>query len=513
VSLRVETISSYPAPRFDFEEVAGRRSFTPDARLRTAFLARGAGEDNLGRLFEPGSLCVTTGQQPGLFTGPVYTLHKAMAAIAVARKLESLMGRPVVPVFWVAGDDHDFVESSSTSILTVANEIETLTLGERPTAAPQLPMYKQILGEGSAAALTALAGATPDTEFKRSVLDCVARHYRPDNDVASAFAGMLAELLGRFGLVVFQPYHEAAKIAAAPVTVQALEAAASINSSLSRRVADLSEAGQPTPIKVDAQATTVMLEAGMGRDRLILAEGSFETRRSGERWTLAQLATIAQDEPHRLSPNVLLRPVVEAAMLPTLAYVAGPGELAYLPQADPLYARLGIEPQHKVARWGGTILERRVQKVLDKFGIAADDLAASEGQLEARLAREEMPGEIASALVELRRALSEQYGLLAAAAARLDPTLEKPVRSEGHTAMRRLGEVEKKIVGQLKRRNATVAEQLAKARTNLFPLGQPQERVLNALPYLIRYGDEFLDTILERCTEWAVALETAPGDT
>jgi uncharacterized protein YllA (UPF0747 family) len=158
-------------------------------------------------------------------------------------------------------------------------------------------------------------------------------------------------------------------------------------------------------------------------------------------------------------------------------------------------------------------MERRIVKVLDKFGIEAADLAAPEGQLEAQLVKDEMPEDAAAAIAGLRRAMEEQYGRLADAASDLDPTLEKPVRSEGHNSIRRLGEIEKRLVGQLKRQNAMVGEQLAKARANLYPLGRPQERVLNALPYLVRYGDALVDGVLEKCSAWMAALDTAHGDT
>lgn len=299
----------------------------------------------------------------------------------------------------------------------------------------------------------------------------------------------------------------------APWLVRALEQAEAIDTALAERAAQLEAAGRLTPIRTGGGATTVMIEASLGRDRLMHNGASFETRRSGEQWSLAELRRIAATEPQRLSPNVLLRPVVEAAILPTVAYVGGPGEIAYLPQSDPVYRILGVKPQNRVTRWAGRVVEQRIAKVLNKYGIAAEQLDAPEGQLEATLVQADMPKAAAAAMETLRSTLSNEYERLAEAAASLDATLERPVRSEKQAALRRLTEIEKRLVGQLKKRNEVVSQQLAKARAHLFPLGQPQERVLNAVPFLIRYGDAFIDGISERCTEWTAALETASGQT
>jgi bacillithiol biosynthesis cysteine-adding enzyme BshC len=508
-----QTVPLGEPPMFDVNEAVHGREKKLDNTLRSAFLAHDSATDNLDRLFAAGSLCVTTGQQPGVLTGPLFTLYKGLTAVALAQSLERILGRPVVPVFWVAGDDHDFAEINHCHMVTVSNEVERLVLRDRAPDAHLVPAYRERLGDEIDTVIGKIAETTPETEYKSDVLAWVREHYRPDADVATAFAQAVSVLLGRFGLVVFQPTHPAAKGVMAPWLVRALEQAGAIETALAQQAAQLEAAGRPTPIRTGGGATTVMIEASLGRDRLIYNGASFETRRSGEQWSLAELRTIAATEPQRLSANVLLRPVVEAAILPTVAYVGGPGEVAYLPQSDPAYRILGVRPQARVARWAGRVVEQRIAKVLNKYGIAAEQLDAPEGQLEATLVQADMPTAAAAAVETLRSTLSSQYERLAEAAASLDATLERPVRSEGQAALRRLTAIEKRLVGQLKKRNEVLNQQLAKARANLFPLGQAQERVLNVVPFLIRYGDAFVDGISERCTEWTAALETASGQT
>jgi uncharacterized protein YllA (UPF0747 family) len=196
-----------------------------------------------------------------------------------------------------------------------------------------------------------------------------------------------------------------------------------------------------------------------------------------------------------------------------VAYVAGPGELAYQPQSAPLYAPLDVTPQAFVPRWSGLIIEARIGKVLEKFGLEPGDLSLPEGQLEQRLVRGDMPAEAQAALAALRQTLPREYDALRDAAARVDPTLRQPVESARHAAEAALRDLEKRIVSHLKQRNDILLQQVAKARNNLFPLGQPQERGLTPAPYLVRYGPAFLDAAFAEIGRWAAALEPAPGGT
>jgi bacillithiol biosynthesis cysteine-adding enzyme BshC len=501
-----------PRPALDVRKTAERRALEIDPHLEAAFTARGEAEANLRLIFKEGALCVTTGQQPGLLTGPLYTIYKALSAAALARAMQSKLQRPVVPVFWVAGDDHDFSEANHLHLLTIGNTVERVTLRERDQEAPQLPLYTEKLGSDIEQVLEAVARETPETEFKSEIIDWATRHYRPEANMASAFGTALAELLGRHGIVVFDPTHPAAKEAMAQWHVRAIENAADIDSALAGRARELANSGAQIPIGVGDGATTVLIESRLGRDRLVMKGDGFVARRSGECWSLDELRAVARSEPRRLSANVLLRPVVEAATIPTVAYVAGPGELNYLPQTDPIYEALGVEPQERVTRWAGRMVEARVAKVLSKYEIAGDELNAPEGQLEARLVRDEMPSDASLAIEALRSVIDTEYERLSAAASHIDSTLEKPVRSAGHSAMRGVADVEKRIVSQLKKQNDIVVQQLAKARLSLFPLGKPQERVLNIVPYLIRYGSSFLDSALDCCVEWIGTLETTLGE-
>ena len=282
-------------------------------------------------------------------------------------------------------------------------------------------------------------------------------------------------------LAVFQAHHPAAKRVIAPLALRALD------------------------VTLDDGHLPVLVEGAGGRDRLRAENGGYVTRRSGERFSRADLERIAADQPERLSANVLLRPAVEAALFPTVAYAAGPGELEYFPRAAPLYRVLdgGVEPQPAVARWSGVLVESRVDKVLEKHGLALDDLAGPPGALEARLVRDALPAEAAAVFDDVRTAVEGAFGRLGGAVARVDPTLERAVLSVRNAALGGTADVEKKLVAALKRGNETLVGQLARARAALYPAGKPQERALTPASFFIRYGTGLVDTLQTEVARWA----------
>ncbi len=431
-------------------------------------------------------LVVTTGQQPGLFTGPLYTIYKALSAVALARRVARERATPVVPVFWVAGDDHDFAEANHAWFLNPAGDLAQIVLRQRPADAPLRPLARELCGPEITAALEALAAGTPDSEFKAPVLDWLAQAFRPDASLADAFAHALTALLGPRGegggeLVIFRAHDPAAKRAMAPWLLKALA------------------------VTLPDGLSPVMVEGRAGRDRLRPAGDGFVTRRGGERFSRAELERIAAEAPERLSPNVLLRPAIEAALFPTVAYAAGPGELAYLPDAAPLFAALGVRGPAAVPRWSGVLVESRVEKLMEKHGLLLEGFTGAPGALEAQLVRETLPPEATDLFAALRARLDDDYGRLARAVAGIDPTLERPVQSARNAALAGTQEIEKKLIASLKRANETLVGQIARARAAVYPRGEPQERVLTIASFLIRHGPALLDAVDAEVARWAAA--------
>jgi bacillithiol biosynthesis cysteine-adding enzyme BshC len=465
-----------------------------------ALLARGDAGRGLQQLLAGGALAVTTGQQAGLFTGPLYAVHKALSAAALARALSARWHTPVVPVFWVAGDDHDFAEINHCTVLGADGKAARIVLRERPADAPMLPAYREPVGPEGALALGRIEELLPPSEFRADALGWLGRAYTGDRSMAEACAVALADLLAPYGVVVCRGWHGALKRAARGVLLEAARQAEQLDAALAAESQRLREAGREAPVGVGEGLSLLMLEGARGRDRLKIAgPGSFATRRGGEAHDVAALERILEEEPTRLSANVLLRPAVEAAVLPTVAYVGGAGELAYLAQARPVFELLGVPRPARVARLSGFVVEAKVDRVLERFALAPEDLARSDGELAARVAREDLPQDAVQALAALRASIGSGYAALQSATAAIDRSLEKPVENARNQALVGTQEIEKKLVAALRRGNDTALQQLARAREQLFPDAQPQERVLTMASVLSRHGAAAMEML------WAAA--------
>lgn len=470
--------------------------------LLDAFVCAEGTDSARDRLRAADVLVVTTGQQPGLLTGPLYTIHKALSAVAMARLLEARWKRPVVPVFWAAGGDHDFAEGNHASWPAADGTTVTMTLRERAPDAPLTPLYREPVGPEIGPVLDRLAADLPASEFREEVLALFHRWYRPEATLADSCAHVLAELLAPFGVVVFDATHAAVKRAQMPILLRALTDSAGIDQALISRNRSLLAAGHDAGVTVGDGATLVMYEGQQGRDRLSARNPGFITRRSREELSLAEIERAASEDPGRFSPNVLLRPAVESAILPTVAYMAGPGELRYFALAEAVYSPLGIPEQLPLPRWSGMMVDARTDRVIEKFGSTMEELLQPGQQLETRVVREQLPDEARHALEELRTTIEREYALLAQAAASIDPTIEKPIRNLAGQALTGTQDAEKRIVSHLKRRQSIETQQIARARELVLPLGKPQERVHTLAPWLAKYGPSLLTDLLATIEDW-----------
>ncbi|HET9065795.1 MAG TPA: bacillithiol biosynthesis cysteine-adding enzyme BshC [Gemmatimonadales bacterium] len=496
-SLRIERapVLQVPEPPIRFAGLA--------TELRAAF-APGAARD---RLFRPEAVVVTTGQQPGLFGGPLYTVHKALAARALARELEARWHRPVVPVFWVAGDDHDWAEASSATWWTARDEVRHGQLEARPDGAPQLPMSRTPVPEAALVRIRdALAGDLAAGPGRERALDWIDRHWRAPATMASAFLGGIQELLDPLGIAVLDPTHAVFKRAQQSPLRLALERSDEID----RALASLPDAG--TGITAGDGATLVFLESADGRDRLVRdASGRFATRRSGESFARADLLALLDTAPERFSANVLLRPVVEAALLPTVAYVAGPGEARYLThQAHAVYPLLEVTPQRVIPRWQGTIVDATTDRLLRRLGCPADQIIGGGRELERELLMRDMPLEAVSALATLERTIEETGRTLVRAGTSIDAVLDRAIQGRTGRMLgitRDLGDLLRR---HLKRREDIAWSQYQRLRHRLVPDDAPQERVITVAAALGVWGQDWMEAVARATEQWArVVLEAS----
>lgn len=472
--------------------VAQRLSAESRALVAPALRPLSAGAAaRLGRILSGDGYVVTTGQQAGLFGGPLYTVNKALSAMRLAEALEERLGEPVLAVFWIAADDHDWAEVDHTWVL----DREGGTRRIRVTSDADLPphaMADRLLGDGVSAALDALERALPESEFTPSVLGAVRAAYRPDATVAGAFETLLATLFEGHDLALMSSSHPAVKRASAPVLRRAIERSESDAATLARTTKRLAAAGYPAQVQLADEASNVFLHDEHGRDRMVREGDGWELRRSRRRLTDEEVNALLSEQPERFSPNVLLRPVVESTILPTLAYVAGPAELSYFAQIGCLFEAHGVEPPIVYPRFRIMLLEGRVRRVLEKFGLEVEDFARPVHALTADLVRREVPAEATRAIEAMRAAIGAGYADVTGGAAVVDATLEAWMEKQRNAALINLNDAERKVASHLRKRMQIEIGQIEKAANAIAPNGAPQERVLNVIGFLARHGTDLL---------------------
>jgi bacillithiol biosynthesis cysteine-adding enzyme BshC len=454
-------------------------------RVRGAFAADGDAARRLSRVSAERGVVVTTGQQPGLFGGPLYALSKALSALAIADAIERVTGVAAAPVFWAATDDADFLEASVT-FASNADGLHELRQDNRPDAGT--PMSLAPLGS-LAPQLERLRVACGSSAHAR-YFDAAQSAYSRSDTVGGAYVALMRSLLEPLGVAVLDASHASVRDAARPLLLEALSRASAVAEAGAARVAGIRAAGFEPQVEDDRGLSLVFaVEHGVKR-RLSIAEAA-----------AAPAAALA--------PNVLLRPVVERELLPTVAYVAGPGELAYFSQADAVSLALGRDRLVAVPRWSCTVLEPFVERALSRLGVQYQELHDLPA-IERRLARASLPDNVTRTWKRLTEQVQALVGELARAVQ--ESSLMPPAVLEGlgRSLAHRLSRAERRLLAAAKRRDDATRRDLTCAAAAMWPRGQRQERMLNFVPMLARGGDALVAEMRSAAADHARQLIDAP---
>jgi bacillithiol synthase len=444
------------------------------------------------RLADAATVAVVTGQQAGLFGGPLYTLLKALTAVRLAAQVTADHGVPAVAVFWVESEDHDWQEVRSCAVFDAEMSRRVISLGTPPDAG-DVPVSSVLLDPSILAAVDGLRATLPPTEFTAGTLDALSRAYRPGAGMSEAFGIWLESLLGRLGLVVYDSSERATKAAAAGLFARELESPATSWLALAQGRA-LIELGYHAQVVPHEDAVALFALDGT-RQSIRARDGAFLV---GDRLVpAADLVNRARRQPERFSPNVLLRPIVQDALFPTVCYVAGPSELAYQGELGPVYEHFGV-PQPLVApRATATLLDSAAAKFLAKHEMSLEALQPdNEAELN-RLLEAQLPREIEEAHEGALKAVEDGMTRLIETLPLIDATLAGAARSSLGRMQHDLRTLHEKIVQAAKRRDETLRRQFARTRALAFPDGHPQERTIGFVSFLNRYGPALVDRLYE----------------
>jgi bacillithiol biosynthesis cysteine-adding enzyme BshC len=458
------------------------------------------------RLADARSVAVVTGQQAGLFGGPLFVLYKALGAILIAHHVETDLGLPAVPVFWIAADDHDFAEIRHCPVSDTRGTVHELRYN--PHEEPRgLPASQIVLDESIGSLIDELAHVLEGAGERDFVVDRVRDAYRPGRPLSVAFARLIAALLP--DLVLLDAADPALKALATPLLRREI-----LDGSPSTRLAlatgeRLLAAGYHQQVLIRPGFLNLFLLADGERRALAIEGDTIAIRGTQQRMRPQELASLLDASPELFSPGAPLRPLVQDALLPTAAYVAGPAEIAYHAQIGDAYGHFGVPRPTLLPRPGVTLIEPAQMRALEAEHLDVARLQGEADRILAEWTRETHP-EVDEAFAHARAAVRECMRRVEASLAALDPTLQAAANSAAGRALFPIDNLQEKALRVLKKRDQVRADRLRRTHEALFPGGSFQERGLGLVSMLARHGPRLIDELSARIDPWARAHQIIP---
>ena len=448
--------------------------------------------ENINKLIENQTCGVVTGQQVGLFSGPLYTIYKALTVIKLTEYLNNNCDGEFVPFFWMASDDHDYVEINHIYLLNKNNHIETIEVSG-PSSDKKIPASKITLPSEIENCFHQLENATHHSEFKQEMVSILCDSYRSGRSFPEAFAVLMTQLFKSYGLIFVDASHPAIKTLGKNVFyTEIAENSPSTNSVL--------KTSQKLNNKYHSQ---IQLHKGIlnlfigenKRQTIQLADGDFINKSTQQSYKRDELLALLEQKAELFSPNVILRPIYQDALLPTVAYVGGPGEIAYFSQLKGVYESFGLSMPIIYPRKTLTIVEKKIERVLKSYHLKIQELWRNGDGLINEMIKKQIPGSIDKVINLIKSHLDQDFQSIKKEMIAFDPTLENPVNVTMGKMTQQVQYLEKKILQASKKKNEIVIQQFHKMKNNLYPNNILQERAFNIVPYLIKYGAGLIDKL------------------
>jgi bacillithiol biosynthesis cysteine-adding enzyme BshC len=459
-----------------FEAAAQQITFSAERRaaLVDALRVQNPVSPALERLAQPGTVAVMTGQQVGLFSGPCYTIYKALHAVKLAAWLSD-NGLPSVPVFWLATEDHDFAEVNHAWVFGADHQPRKIEM--RRTSVEQ-PVGDVALVAPPVRELRAALHGLP---FGEDVADLVEETYRAGNTMGKAFNELLRRLLAPFDILYVDPMLPAFRALAAPALRAAVASAPELTAGVLARNRELADAGYHAQVHIEEQTSFVfLLENGK---RLGLRRNGEEYIHNSRRFGSREL----MDRAASLSPNAILRPVIQDSMLPTVAYIGGPAEVAYLAQSEALYRLLLGRMPVAMPRAGFTILDSRSAKLMERNQLSLGDFFHGETSLRERMASRLVPPALAGRMRETAATVETAVTRMRAELTAFDPTLARALDRSAKKIGYQLAKMERKTGREAMRRDEHAARDAASLYGLIYPERHLQERLYSIVPFLAKH--------------------------
>lgn len=480
------------------EDVASRLDVLSYDRERIAAIlerqnrAFGASDDtfaNIEKLKEKRALCAFTSQQACLFGGPLLIIIKALAIAKAARRYSEQLNRPVVPVFWIAGDDHDFEEVNHTYVLdrqgeTARISYETPPAVELPTAEIRFSDVAEL--EKVKGALKAVLG---DTDFTPELYDLIDSSYTTDSTFVTAFGKLVARLTGQFGLILFSPGDPAVKKSAAPFFTEILNKQDELHNVITTTNRHIERHGYHLQVQKKDNVTHLFYNLDGRRPVTRQGDNFFIGDR---RYTEDELRQCIDESPDRASPDVMLRPVLQSYLFPVLTQKGGPSEIAYLAQINPIFALFSLAAPYYMARPSVTFVEKRFEKLMAEYEIAFEELTGDIEQVVNRVLAKSFPDNLESTFEQLKRDVEHRFSEFVGESLKFDPALRQFATQTYGKIDFTLKQFEGKVFASHKKKSKKTRDRIYQLWHTVYPNRALQERSLNVAYFLSRYGLDFI---------------------
>jgi bacillithiol biosynthesis cysteine-adding enzyme BshC len=450
---------------------------------------------NLQRLRD-GAHAVVTGQQVGLFGGPLLSFLKVTSALALVQSIEQA-GAACVPVFWMASEDHDLAEVNRALLLT--HDFRLAEFEAPVEGVPGAPVASIRFGKGFGDAVQHAAEVLGPSE----TTDCLVESYRPGETFSNAFARFYARAFADHGLILLDPADTELHRIATPLFLDAIGRARELDDALLARNAALRHAGYHEQVKVTDLSTPLFTLVEGGRVPVHRADGAFfigKVRLSAE-----ELWARITEHPENFNANVLLRPVLQDYWLPTLGYFGGPAEIAYFAQLGVVYEKLLGRVTPILPRLSATLLEPRIERLIEKYDVQLPELFHGECELRDCIAARSLPAQLKEDFLKGRFAVEEAMQKIAESLQSLDPTLVRAATKAANKMRYQVNRLERRAGLAELRRNQVISRHAAQIENSLYPEKTLQEREIAAVYFQAKYGPQLIDRLIEaanaRCPE------------
>ena len=449
---------------------------------------------NVTRLEDPKAVVVIGGQQAGLFGGPLYTAFKALTILAVARHAESVLGRPVVPVFWIASEDSDLAEVDHTFVTDREGKLQALRMPGAGQA--KIPVSQIRLGEAIGPLLDELQSFLPEGDGTREVMAELRAAYTPGRTYPQAFGAWMAGLFGPLGLALVDPSEPNLKRMAQPLFDKEISDKSPVSAAVIEQTTLLKKAGYDPQIDVRDGFLTLFYQ-DPARDAITMTPKGFELKTSGRKFTPQELSALLADSPESFTPNAVMRPLFQDTIFPSLAVVLGPSEIAYWCQLTLAYQRLGIPMPLLVPRSSVTLVEQKVERLREKLGVSFLQVLQRGEHIIDDILRRKLPESLTRRLADGRKQVTDAWNGVVSEIDALDPTLHRTVEIARSRTARQLDFIDKKIAQAARKKDGILRGQVERLTASLAPRGGLQERSLCIVPFLATYGSRIISLAAE----------------